>query len=145
MASVSTYLNFQGNTEEAFTFYASVFGTEFLGPIVRFKDAGFGTTPGTPQLSDDELNKVMNVQLPIVAGHVLMATDMLESLGHHLRVGNNTTINLTVDTRDEADRLFALLGKDSTEFAPMAAMPWGQYWGSALDRFGVRWMFSAPL
>ena len=145
MASVSTYLNFQGNTEEAFVFYASVFGTEFLGPIVRFKDVGFGSAPGMPELSDDELNKVMHIELPIVAGHVLMATDMLESLGHHLRIGNNTTINLTVDTRAEADRLFSLLGKDSTEFAPMAAMPWGQYWGSALDRFGVRWMFSAPL
>lgn len=145
MASVSTYLNFQGNTEEAFAFYASVFGTEFSGPIVRFKDAGFGTAPGMPELTDDELNKIMHIELPIVAGHVLMATDMLESLGHQLRIGNNTTINLTVDTREEADRLFSLLGKDSTEFAPMAAMPWGQYWGSALDRFGVRWMFSAPL
>lgn len=145
MASVSTYLNFQGNTEEAFNFYASVFGTDFLGPIVRFKDVGFGTTPGMPALTDDELNKIMHIELPIVAGHVLMATDMLESLGHNLRIGNNTTINLTVDTREEADRLFSLLGKDSTEFAPMAAMPWGQYWGSALDRFGIRWMFSAPL
>jgi PhnB protein len=145
VASVSTYLNFQGNTEEAFTFYASVFGTEFSGPIVRFKDVGFGTAPGMPELTDDELNKIMHIELPIVAGHVLMATDMLESLGHNLRIGNNTTINLTVDTREEADRLFGLLGKDSAEFAPMATMPWGQYWGSALDRFGVRWMFSAPL
>lgn len=145
MASVSTYLNFPGNTEEAFRFYANVFGTEFLGPIIRFRDVGFGTTPGMPELSEPELNMIMHIELPIVAGHVLMATDVLESLGHQLRVGNNTTINLTVDSRAEADRLFVALGQDSTEFSPMAEMPWGQYWGTALDRFGVRWMFGAPL
>lgn len=145
MASVSTYLNFQGNTEEAFAFYARVFGTRPVGEVVRFKDAGFGSTPGMPELSDAELNKIMHMELPIMAGHSLMATDMLESLGHQVRIGNNTTIHLNVDTREEADRLYALLGQDSTEFAPMNDMPWGQYWGTALDRFGVRWMFSAPL
>ena len=145
MASVSTYLNFQGNTEEAFTFYKSVFGTDFLGPVIRFKDVGFGTAPGMPELSEAELNMIMHAELPILAGHVLMATDMIESLGHHLRIGNNTTISLTVDSREEADRLYGLLGQDSTEFSPMAEMPWGQYWGTALDRFGVRWMFASPL
>lgn len=145
MASVSTYLNFQGNTEEAFTFYKSVFGTDFLGPIMRFKDVGFGTTPGLPELSESELNMIMHIELPIIDGHVLMATDMVESLGQKLQIGNNTTINLMVDTREEADRLFGLLGEDSTAFAPMAEMDWGQYWGCALDRFGIRWMISTPL
>lgn len=140
MARVTTYLNFAGNTEEAFNFYASVFGTAISDGVVRF-----GDMEGMPPLSDSDKTKILHMELPIVAGHIIMATDVLESMGHSLVVGNNTTINLEVDTREEADRLFGLLGKDSTEFAPMNAMPWGQYWGSALDRFGIRWMFTSPL
>lgn len=140
MSAVATYLNFQGTTEEAFNFYASVFGTTVQGPVLRF-----GDMEGMPPLSDDDKNKIMHIELPIVAGHMLMATDMLESMGHQLRVGNNTTINLMLDTKDEADRLHGLLGKDSTESAPMMEMPWGQYWGTALDRFGIRWMFTVAL
>lgn len=139
MGSVATYLNFLGTTEEAFTFYASVFGTQVQGPVLRF-----GDVEGMPPLSDDDKNKVMHIELPIIGGHVLMATDMLASMGHQIRIGNNTSINLMVDTRDEADRLHGLLGKDSTESAPMMEMSWG-YWGTALDRFGIRWMFNAPL
>ena len=86
----------------------------------------------------------MHVELPILAGHVLMATDMVESMGHALRIGNNTTINLEPDTRDEADRLYAALseGGDETECSPLADMFWGAYWGTCLDRFGIRWMFN---
>jgi PhnB protein len=143
MSSVATYLNFQGKTEEAFNFYKSAFGTEFNGPILRFGD--MPSPPGAPVLTDEQKNMILHIELPIVNGHMLMATDMIESLGHVLRVGNNTTINLLLDTKEEADRLYALLSQDSTEFAPMANMPFGQYWGTALDRFGVRWMFSVPL
>ena len=106
MASVSTYLNFMGNTFEAFEFYRKVFGTEFRGEVLRNRDM-----PGMPStMTEAELDGIMHIELPILGGHVLMATDMLASMGHELRVGNNTTINLEPDTREETERLFALTG-----------------------------------
>ena len=139
MARVSTYLNFMGNTEEAFEFYRSVFGTDYDVPIMRIGDTP--PDPDGPALSEADKNMVMHVELPILAGHVLMATDFLESMGHELRVGNNTTINLEPDTRGETDRLYAALSEGSTDASGMQEMFWG-YWGSCCDRFGVRWMFN---
>ena len=86
--------------------------------------------------------EVLHVELPILAGHVIMGTDMLESMGHEVRIGNNTTISLELDSREEADRLFAALSNGGGEKAEMQDMPWGAYWGVCLDRFGIRWMFS---
>lgn len=140
MARVSTYLNFQGNADEAFTFYKAVFGTEFSMPMMRMGEAP--SDPSMPQLSEAEKQMVMHVELPILAGHVLMATDMIESMGHKLAIGNNTTINLEPDTRAETDRLFAALSDGATDVAPMMDMFWGAYWGCCLDRFGIRWMFN---
>jgi PhnB protein len=140
MARVSTYLNFMGNTEAAFTFYKEVFGTEFIGEIQRMGDVP--SNPGMPPLSEAEQHMVMHVKLPIMGGHVLMGTDMIESMGHHLRIGNNTTLMLEPDDRAEADRLFNVLSADSTESAGMMEMFWGAYWGVCLDRFGIRWMIN---
>ena len=140
MSRVSTYLNFMGNTEEAFAFYSSVFGTEYSVPIMRFGDMPAG--PGAPELAEHERSQVLHVELPILAGHVIMGTDMLESMGHELRVGNNTTLNLEPDTREEADRLYAALADGGSDAAGLQVMPWGSYWGTCLDRFGVRWMFN---
>ena len=143
MARVSTYLNFMGNAEEAFEHYRAVFGTDYVNNgIMRLGDVP--ADPSMPLLSDADKRLVMHVELPILAGHVLMATDMVESMGHTLRIGNNTTINLEPDTRDEADRLYAALseGGDETECSPLADMFWGAYWGTCLDRFGIRWMFN---
>lgn len=142
MSRVSTYLNFMGTTAAAFEFYRDVFGTEYLGPVMRMGDMPAG--PDGPRLTDDELQMIMHIELPITAGHVLMGTDMIASMGHQLRVGNNTTIHLELDSRGETERLFALLSDGSTEMAPLQDMPWGAYWGVCLDRFGVRWMFSGP-
>lgn len=140
MPRVSTYLNFMGNTEEAFTFYRSVFGTEFLGPIVRMGE--LPPQPGVAELTEAEKNLVMHVELPILAGHVLMATDMLESMGHERRVGNNITINLELDDRNETERLFGQLSEGGSEIFGLSDMPWGAYWGTCADRYGVRWMFN---
>ena len=140
MARVSTYLNFKGNAEEAFEFYRAVFGTEYLGPIQRMGD--IPADPNGPALSDAEKQMVMHVELPILAGHVIMATDMLESMNHELRIGNNTTINLEPDSREETKRLFDALSAGSSHCAPLADMFWGATWGTCLDRFGVRWMFN---
>jgi PhnB protein len=140
MPRVSTYLNFMGNTEEAFAFYKSVFGTEFLGPITRMGD--MPPAPGAPELSDAEKNLVMHVELPILAGHVIMATDMLESRGHERRVGNSVTINLELEDSGETERLFGLLSDGGTDVFNLADMPWGARWGTCADRYGIRWMFN---
>ena len=140
MAKTSIYLNFMGNTEEAFNFYKTVFKTEFSSPIFRIKDAPM--PPGAPALSEKDANAVMNVAMPILGGTIIQATDMMESMGHQLKVGNNTTICLEPDSREETDRLFKLLSEGSTEVAPLQDMFWGAYWGCCLDKFGIRWMFN---
>jgi len=140
MARVSTYLNFMGRTLEAFEFYAAAFGTEFFAPPQLMGDVPAGA--GMPPLSEAEQAMVMHVELPILAGHVLMGTDMLESMGHQLQIGNNTTIVLEPDTRADADRLFAALSDGGSDTMPMAEMFWGAYWGTCLDRFGIRWMIN---
>ncbi len=140
MARVTTYLNFAGNTEEAFLFYQSVFKTEFAGPIMRFGDGP--PQPGQPPMPADQAKMVMHVALPILGGHVLMGTDAPESMGFKLNQGNNVHLNLEPDTRAETDCLFAALGAGGKVESPLAEMFWGAYWGSLADRFGVQWMFN---
>ncbi len=139
MARVSTYLNFARTTEAAFTFYKSVFGTEFLMPVVRYKD--IPAQPGQALVESDQ-NLVMHVELPILAGHVLMGTDVTESMGYPLKPGNNVHINLEPDTRSETRRLFELLSDGGKVDMPLEEMFWGGYYGSLTDRFGIRWMFN---
>lgn len=139
MAFVSTYLNYMGKAEEAFNFYASVFQIEESPRFMRFSD--MPSFPGAPELPDGEKNMIMHAELKIIGGHSIMATDMLESMGHHTIIGNNTTISLNLDSNEEADRIYGLLAEGSTEFAPMTQMPFG-YWGTALDKYGIRWMFN---
>ena len=141
MAKVSIYLNFMGNIEEAFNFYKSVFNTEFATPVMYMKD--MPPRPDMPPLSEKDANSVMHVSLPILAGTLLMGTDMLESLGHKLVVGNNVTISLEPDSKEETDRLFIALSEGGSDIAPMRDEFWG-YWGSCLDKFGTRWMFNFP-
>ena len=140
MGRVSTYLNFMGNTEQAFNFYREVFGTEFHEGMMRMGDVP--SDPNMPAMSDAEKKMIMHIELPILAGHVIMATDMIESMGHSLTVGNNPTINLEPDTREEADRLYAALSAGGSDGSGMIDMFWGAYWGSCLDQFGIRWMFN---
>lgn len=139
MANVSIYLNFQGKTEEAFNFYKTAFKTEFLAPIMYMKDAP--PNPNAPAIPANELNAVMHVGMPILGGTIIMGTDFLESMGHKIVVGNNTTICLSPDTKEEADRLFNLLSAGGSDIAPMRQEFWG-YWGCCLDKYGIRWMFN---
>lgn len=141
MARTSIYLNFAGKAEEAFTLYKKVFKTEFSAPIFRMGDNP--TQEGMPPLSDEEKRMVMHVALPILGGTEIMATDMLESMGHKLQIGNNTTISLEPDTKEEADRIYKLLSEGGTDCVAPHDEFWG-YWGVCLDRFGIRWMFNIP-
>ncbi len=140
MAQVSTYLNFTNSTEAAFDFYKTVFGTEFVGGISRFGDAP--PQPGHPELSDADKQLVLNVQLPIVGGHLLMGSDAPPSMGMPVNQGNNVYICLHTDTREEADRLFAALSDGGAVEMPMMDMFWGDYYGSFADKFGVQWMIT---
>jgi PhnB protein len=138
MARVNTYLNFQGQAEEAFAFYAKTFGTE-VSALTRYRDM---PAVGPGELPAEEQGLVLHAELPITGGHVLMATDMLQSMGQETRIGNNTTLCLDVDSREDADRLYSALAEGGSEGSPMADMPWGAYWGVVLDRYGIRWMIS---
>lgn len=135
MTRVNTYLNFAGNTEEAFGFYRLVFGGDFTA-VVRFKDMPID---GVKIPKEDE-NKIMHIGLPIGQESVLMASDALESLGQSLIQGNNVYISVHPDTKEEADRVFKALSAGGTIEMPMADQPWGDYFGSFKDRFGVMWM-----
>lgn len=140
MARISTYLNFAGQTEEAFRFYAQAFQTEISGPIQRMGDVP--PWPGMPAMSDAEKAMVMHIEVPILAGHVLMGTDAVPSMGQTVKFGNNVHINLEPDTRAETDRLFAALSAGGEVKMPLAEMFWGGYFGHVVDRFGVHWMFN---
>ena len=140
MARVGTYLNFSRSTEAAFVFCRGVFGTEFSGPIARFKD--IPPQPGQPPLPEQDGNLVMHVALPILGGHMLMGTDAPDSMGFKLRQGNNVHINLEADTRSETNRLFRLLAEGGKVETPLQEMFWGSYFGNLTDKFGVQWMFN---
>lgn len=140
MATVSTYLNFNRKTEEAFNFYKEVFQTEFVGQITRMGDAP--PVEGAPSLSKEDKHLVMHMMLPILGGHMLMGTDAPESMGFKLTNGNNIHINLEPDTREETRRLFNGLsvgGKISMELTDMF---WGDLFGTCTDKYGVQWMFN---
>jgi PhnB protein len=139
MANVSIYLNFDGNTEEAFNHYKKVFKSEFSNGPMRFKDVP--PRPGAPAIPESDKNKVMHVSLPILGGTQIMGSDMVESMGHKLVEGNNFTISLNPDSKPEADRLFKELSAGGADAVAPHDEFWG-YWGTCKDRFGIRWMFN---
>lgn len=139
MATTSIHLNFMGNAEEAFNHYKKAFGTEFATPPMRFKD--MPPREGMPPLPEADKNKLTHVALPILGGTLIMGTDMLESMGHKLVEGNNFTINLSPDTKEDADSLFAVLSEGGADAVAPHDEFWG-YWGTCKDRFGIRWMFN---
>ncbi len=139
MARVSIYLNFPGNTEEAFNFYKSVFKTEFSGAGVQ----RFGDLPPAeeqPPLSEEDKKLILHIELPLLGGHVLMGSDAPESMGFKVNFGNNYYINLEPDTRAETKRLFDALSEEGVISMPLQDMFWGAYFGSCTDQFGVNWM-----
>jgi len=136
MAMINPCLNFNGNTEEAFNFYKSVFGGEFI-TLMRFKGA-----PEADKMPVSEQEKIMHVSLPIGKGNVLMATDALESCGHSLTPGNNFYVCIAVENKEEAEKLFNGLSEGGKIQMPLQDMFWGAYFGMFTDKFGIQWMVS---
>lgn len=137
MVTINPYLNFPGNTEEAFNFYKSVFGGDFIGGVNRFVN-----TPEGDKLSATEKQKVMHVALPIGKANMLMATDALESMGQTVTAGNNIHLSVSTESEAEADKIFLALAKGGTITMPMDHMFWGSYFGMCTDKFGISWMVS---
>jgi len=134
MPTINPYLNFAGNTEEAFNFYKSVLGGAFTS-LQRFKD-----TPEAGRVPDSEKDKIMHVSLPVGKNNMLMATDALASMGQKLTMGNNFSLSIEADSREEADRLFTGLSQGGKSVMAMADTFWGAYFGMVTDRFGIQWM-----
>jgi PhnB protein len=134
MATINPYLNFNGNTEEAFLFYKSVFGGEFT-MIQRFKEI-----PDGPNLPADAQDKIMYIGLPIGKNNILMGTDAIESMGQIIREGNNHYISIQADTKEEAERLYEGLSQGGTIEMELGVTFWGAYFGMFMDQFGIQWM-----
>lgn len=134
MTTINPYINFNGNAEEAFTFYKSVFGGEF-GKIVRFKDIANEHF----QPSEKDAEKIMQITLPI-GGSVLMANDVPEAMGPVNERENRSKITVYADTREEADRIFSGLSAGGEVEMPMDQSPWGSYAVMFRDKYGIEWM-----
>lgn len=131
---VNPYLNFDGNAEEAFNFYKSVFGGEFTANLKM------GGAPGAENLSEEERNRTMHIGLPIGEDTILMASDTMPSMGHPLNGGNNHYISLYPASREEADRTFNGLSESAEIEMSMEDQFWNDYFDSFTDTFGVKWM-----
>lgn len=134
MALINPYINFNGNAEEAFNFYKSVFGGEFA-TIMRFKDMA---SPEFP-VSDNEADNIMHIALPI-GKNILMANDVPESMGKTNENEHRSKISISAESRAEADKLFNGLSAGGKIEMPIGDSPWGSYFGMFRDKYGIEWM-----
>ena len=134
MATINSFLHYNGNAEEAFTFYKSVFGGEFAR-TVRFKDMASPEFPA----AENEANKIMHIALPI-GNNVLMGSDVPESMGVINENENRFKISIGAESKEEADKLFNGLSVGGQVEMPIADSPWGSYFGMFRDKFGIEWM-----
>ena len=135
MATLNPWINFNGNAEEAFTFYKSVFGGEFT-KVVRFKDIASAEFP----IPEKEENKIMYIALPIGTGTMLVANDVPEVMGRVNEQENRSKILVRAESKVEADRLFTGLSADGAVEGPMGDSPWGSYAGMFRDKYGIEWI-----
>jgi len=134
MALINPHINFNGNAEEAFNFYKSVFGGEFAN-IVRLKDI---SSPEFP-IAENDSNKIMHIALPI-GQNVLMGNDVPESMGRVNENENRSKISISAESREEADKLFNGLSAGGTVEVPISDSPWGSYFAMFRDKYGIEWM-----
>ena len=135
MALINPHINFNGNAEEAFTFYRSVFGGEFA-KIIRLKDVA---TPEFP-VDEKDADKILHIALPIGKRNMLMANDVPEFMGRVNENENRSKIAITAESKEEADKLFNGLSAGGTVEMPIADSPWGTYFGMFRDKYGIEWM-----
>lgn len=135
MTTINPWINFNGNAEEAFTFYKSVFGGEFA-KIIRFKDIATAEFP----VPEKEENKIMYIALPIGTGSMLIANDVPEVLGQVNERENRSKILISAESKEEASRLFAGLSAGGEVEGPMGDSPWGSYAGMFRDKYGIEWI-----
>jgi len=133
MATINFHINFNGNAEEAFTFYKSVFGGEFA-KIIRFKDLSGPEFP----VADNEANKIMRIVLP-VGKNILIANDVPQHMGRVNENENRSKIAISAESREEADKLFNGLSEGGTVEMPIADNPWGSYFAMFRDKYGIEW------
>ena len=134
MAQINPHINFNGNAEEAFTFYKSVFGGELV-KIIRFKDLASAEFP----VAENETNKIMHIALP-VGKNILMANDVPQIMGRVNENENRSKISISTESKEEADKLFNGLSEGGKIEMPMDDSPWGSYFGMFRDKFGIEWM-----
>ena len=134
MALINPYINFNGNAEEAFNFYKSVFGGEFA-KIIRFKDI---SSPEYP-VAEKDANKIMHIAFPI-GKNILIANDVPESMGPVNENENRSKIFVSAESKEEADRLFSGLSAGGTIEVPITDSPWGSYFGMFRDKYGIEWV-----
>jgi PhnB protein len=134
MALINPHINFNGNAEEAFNFYKSVFGGEFA-MIVRFKDMSSDEFP----VAEKEANKIMHIALPI-GKNVLMANDIPESMGRVNENENRSKISVSAESREEADKIYNGLSAGGAIEMPIGDSPWGSYFAMFRDKYGIEWM-----
>ncbi len=134
MALINPHINFNGNAEEAFNFYKSVFGGEF-SKIMRFKEISSTEHP----IAENEANKIMLIALPI-GKNILMANDVPESMGRTNENENRSKISISAESREEADKLFSGLSAGGNVEMPIGDSPWGSYFAMFRDKFGIEWM-----
>jgi PhnB protein len=139
MTTVNIYLTFNGNCEEAFSFYKSVFGGEFKH-VGRFEE--MPPQEGMPPISDSEKKKIMHISLPVSKETVLMGSDSLVAFGETVLFGNNFSITVNGNNKAEADKLFNGLSKGGKVIMPMNDTFWGSYYGLFTDKFGINWMIN---
>ncbi len=135
MAQINPYIHFNGNAEEAFTFYKSVFGGEFA-MIVRFKDMEMEEHP----IPEKEANKIMHIGLPIGKKSILMGSDTPEFMGKHNENETRSKISITTESKEEANHIFNGLSIGGQIEMPLENSPWGSYFGMFRDKFGIEWM-----
>ena len=136
MAKINPYIHFNGDAEEAFTFYKSVFGGEFA-MLVRFKD--MPGDHGIP-LNEDEASKIMHIALPVGKSSVLMASDVPSFMGQVNENENRSKISISTESKEEADKIFNGLSTGGKVEMPIADSPWGSYFGMFRDKYGIEWM-----
>jgi PhnB protein len=134
MAQINPHINFNGNAEEAFNFYKSIFGGEFT-KIVRFKEL---SSPEFP-VAEKDADKIMHIALPI-GKNFLIANDVPESMGRTNENENRSKISITAESKEEADKLFNGLSAGGQIEMPIADSPWGSYFGMFRDKYGIEWI-----